>query len=104
LEQTFNASEIFLEDVILNAYDSSLYSIEEIRSLALGRCYMICSKETDRIAIKIRKERDIKGICHAPTLVIVCTKKVRRRSFFLIVKSENNIGRSIVNYVKSYQW
>jgi hypothetical protein len=82
LEQTFNASEIFLEDAILNAYDSSLYSIEEIRSLALGRCYMICSKETDRIAIEIRKERDIKGICHVPTLVIACTKKFAVVVFF----------------------
>jgi hypothetical protein len=63
MEQTFNASEIFLENLMVNVLNSSLYSIEEVRSPLLGRCYMVCTvnKVSKTIEMLIRIERDVKG-------------------------------------------
>lgn len=46
--------------------DESLYRIEEIRSVYLGRCYMICSlvrvKKFTSVSYRVRKDRGLKYV------------------------------------------
>ena len=64
LKQTFNFNDIFLEHPIMNVSNPSRYSIEELRSPLLGRCYTICraTKQSKEMFIPMRRDNDIKGI------------------------------------------
>jgi hypothetical protein len=42
MRQTFEREEIFYNASGVNLYDESLYYVEEIHSIFLGRCYMAC--------------------------------------------------------------
>ena len=65
MRQTFEKEEIFYNASFVDLYNESLYYIEEISSIHLGRCYMVCHlKPLPRMIqseIYFWKHRDIKS-------------------------------------------
>jgi len=65
MNQTYSKEEIFDDNKYANVFNSSLFFIEELKGVYLGRCYMICSilkvAKKDFIQIDFWKYRDIKG-------------------------------------------
>jgi len=66
IENTFELGEILvLKGMNYDLTNKSAFYIEELRSVALGRCYMICplnpTKRSEPVLIKIRKDRDLTG-------------------------------------------
>ena len=55
--------------------DESLYRIEEIRSVYLGRCYMICSlvrvKKFTSVSYRVRKDRDLTGLKYVDQIILL---------------------------------
>lgn len=70
IEQTFNFDEVFItNDSNQDLNNGSLFYIEEIKSIFLGRCYMICPlkpiNRQESFSYQMRNERDITGLkCH----------------------------------------
>ena len=65
ISQTFEKEEIFYNDSGVDLYNESLYYVEEIHSIFLGRCYMACHlKPLPRktfFFFYLRKYRDYKS-------------------------------------------
>jgi hypothetical protein len=63
--QTYNMDEIFYENEIFNLTHNSNLTIEEVRGIFTGRCYMVCPKrktlKKDVLFIHFWKFRAIKG-------------------------------------------
>lgn len=66
MEQTFEREEIFYDDeATLQIFNTSEFYIEEVRSILLGRCYMVCpllpQALGDKIKIPFKKANDLIG-------------------------------------------
>ena len=67
MSETFNESEIFVK-TSTKPYDNSAdFEITELKSVYLGRCYMVCFKKANSVAAKtyvwIKKNMDLIGDC-----------------------------------------
>ena len=65
-DRTFNQNEILWESLMPNFSDPSLYQIEEIKSVNLGRCYLVrylkkLSSTTDKVFVTVQKQMDLTG-------------------------------------------
>jgi len=69
--------------------DSSLFEVEELKGVYLGRCYMACPSrplpKKDVVMIQIWKFRDIKGFKNN------FISRNKRKSKFVCVKCEKSI-------------
>ena len=78
LKWTFEFDEIFIIDGAFNdLINKSMIQIEEVRSVFLGRCYMICSlkpvEKFEFLFLQMRKERDITGKFYFWTYCLGCS-------------------------------
>ena len=64
-EETFSQEEIFSDVNLTYFHNRSLFCIEEIKGVFIGRCYMVCylrkRPEVDAIYIPLRKQNDLIG-------------------------------------------
>ncbi len=64
-QETFEKEEIFADVENASVFNKSLFSIEEIQSIQMGRCYTVCHlqpvKRYVEFYLSFRKSNDIKG-------------------------------------------
>ena len=64
-KETFSEEEIFSDVNLTSFRNRSLFYIEEIKGVFIGRCYMVCylrqRPEVDAINIPLRKQNDLIG-------------------------------------------
>ena len=64
-QNTFEKDEVFLNATNYSVFDESQYTLEEIRSIFLGRCYTIWplkpKKKKDPSILALKNDRDYKG-------------------------------------------
>ena len=64
-KETFSEEEIFSDVNLTSFRNRSLFYIEEIKGVFIGRCYMVCylreGAEVDAINIPLRKQNDLIG-------------------------------------------
>lgn len=65
-EETFEKEDIFLHTEGYQVFNPRLFSIEEIRSIHFGRCFMVCPlnqfKRNDDCSFMFKYGRSIKGL------------------------------------------
>ena len=65
-EGTFDKEDIFLNQEEYPIFNRSLFSIEEIRSIHFGRCFMVCStkpfKRNEDFSLMLQYNRSLKGL------------------------------------------
>jgi len=63
---TFEQDEIFYFDKSIPSINEDKFTIDEMRSIFMGRCYTICPVKTQQLmSLKrfgLKKSQDIKGI------------------------------------------
>ncbi len=64
-QQTFEKEDIFADVENATVFNASLFSLEEILTTQMGRCYMVCHlqplKRNVAFYLSFRKTKDIKG-------------------------------------------
>ncbi len=77
VQETFEKEEIFADIKGFSVFNKSEYSLEEIQSVFLGRCYTVCPVRPSRrnygFYIFLKNSMDLKGstfFCQNPSLVI----------------------------------
>ena len=64
-KSTFDKEEIFMNITDLSPFNESLYEIEEIKSVFMGRCYMVCplqpQKKLTLDYLALKNDKEIKG-------------------------------------------
>jgi hypothetical protein len=65
IRQTFEKEELFFNFERSDLSNKSLYLVEEVRGLSVGRCYMVCYllpvKENEQIIIPLQTQLDLKS-------------------------------------------
>ena len=65
INQTFDCKDIFLNENFCNLNSQTKVHVEEIKSIFLGRCYMVCHLEPQQkkkpVYILIKKNQDVTG-------------------------------------------
>ena len=64
-KSTFEKEEIFMNITDLSPFNESLYEIEEIKSVFMGRCYMVCplqpQKKLTLDYLALKNDKEIEG-------------------------------------------